>query len=72
MTCRFPHVIALRISLLLDQVLQLSFPSMTSVAPDGLDFILFFIIHKVQRWARIVFAMFYCFDVWGKEVMHGR
>jgi hypothetical protein len=45
---------------------------MTSVAPDGLDFILFFIIHKVQRWARIVFAMFYCFDVWGKEVMHGR
>jgi len=37
------------------------------VAVDGLDFILFFVVHKVQGWSRIVLPMFYCFDIWGKK-----
>ena len=67
MTCRFLCVVALRVSFPFDKVLQLFSSSMMSVAVDGLDFILFFVVHKVQGWSRIVLPMFYCFDIWGKK-----
>ena len=38
-----------------------------SVAVNGLDLVLFFILHKVQWWPQVVLAMFYCFNEWGKE-----
>ncbi len=63
----FPGVIALGISLPLDEILQLSPLPMMSVAPDGLDLILFLIIDKVRWWPGVVFSMFFCLYIWGKE-----
>jgi hypothetical protein len=40
---------------------------MTSVAAYGLDFVLFFTSHEVRWWSGVVGAVFYCFDIWGKE-----
>ena len=40
---------------------------MTSVAAYGLDFVLFFASHEVRWWSRVVGAVLYCFDIWGKE-----
>jgi hypothetical protein len=60
---RLPYVVTFRISLPLDQVLQLSFPSMMLVAPDGLDFILFFASHEVRGWPQVVCAVFNCFNI---------
>jgi hypothetical protein len=45
----FPGVVAFGISLPFDQILQLFPPTMTLVASDGLDFVLFFPIDKVRR-----------------------
>ena len=69
----FPGVIALRVALPLDQILQLFLSSMTSVAPDGLDLVLFFAFYQVRGWPRVVLAVFFCFDVLGEErgVEHG-
>jgi hypothetical protein len=47
-TDRFPGVVAFGVSFPLDKVLQLSFSPLTLVAEDGLDFVLFFIFHKVR------------------------
>jgi hypothetical protein len=63
----FPGVIAFGVALPFDQVLQLSFPSMTSVASDGLDFVLFSPFYQFQGWPRVVLAVFFCFDERGKE-----
>ena len=40
---------------------------MTSVAPDGLDFILFLVIDMVRWGPRIVLSMFFCLHIWGKK-----
>ena len=40
---------------------------MTSVASDGLNFILFFAFYQVQGWPRVILTMFFCFDIWGKD-----
>ena len=49
MVDRFPGVIAFGVALPLYEILQLLFLPMTSVAPDGLDLILFLVVDKV-RW----------------------
>ena len=46
---RLPSVIALRVALPFDEVLQLFFLPIMSVAPDGLDLVLFLVVDKV-RW----------------------
>jgi len=38
-----------------------------SVAVDGLDLVLFNVIHKIWRWSQVVFSVFPCFDIWGKQ-----
>src|SRR5216683_3894478 len=57
----FLGVITLRVPLSLDKVLQLFFPPITLVAPDGLDFILFSVVNKVRQRSRVVLSMFFCF-----------
>jgi len=39
----------------------------TSVALDGLDFVLFFIPHEVGGRPAVVLAMFFRFDIRGKK-----
>src|SRR6266851_8918896 len=63
----FPGVIALRIALPLDEILQLFFLPMMSVAPDGLDLVLFSVVDKVQRGPQIVLSVFFCLHIGGKE-----
>ena len=63
----FPRVIRFGVPFPLDEVLQLFSSSMMSVALDGLDLILFFISHEVRGRLAVVFAVFFCFDIWGKE-----
>ena len=60
-----PGVVAFGVPFLFDKVLQLFPPSMTSVASDGLDFVLFFVVDKVRWWPRVVLSVFFCFDEWG-------
>jgi hypothetical protein len=60
-----PGVVAFGVPLPLDKVLQLFSSSMTSVASDGLDFVLFFVVDKVRWWSRVVLPVFFCFDEWG-------
>src|SRR5216683_1868082 len=62
-----PSVIALWVALPFDKILQLFFLSMTSVAPDGLDFILFLVVDKVRWGPQIVFSMFACLYVGGQK-----
>ena len=40
---------------------------MMSVAPDGLDLVLFFVVDKVRWGPREVFSMFFCLYVRGQE-----
>ena len=67
MGCGFPGVVQFRVASPLDQVLQLFFLSVTLVAPDGLDFVLFFSLHEVGGRSAVVLTVFFCFDIWGKE-----
>src|SRR6266851_395263 len=67
MSCRFPRVVAFGVSQPLDQVLQLFPPPLTSVAADGLDFVLFSPSHEVRWRPGVVFPMFFCFAIWGKK-----
>ena len=60
-----PSVVAFGVPLPFDKVLQLFSPSMMSVAPDGLDFVLFFVVDKVRWGSGVVFSVFFCFDEWG-------
>jgi hypothetical protein len=53
----FPCIVALGVSFPLDEVLQRSRSSMTSVANDALNFILFFSINQIWRWPREVRSM---------------
>ena len=61
MCCRFQGIPPL------DQVLEVLLFPMMSVAPDGLDFILFFPPHEVRRGSGVVRTVFFCFNVRGKE-----
>src|SRR5216683_5381035 len=67
MSCWLPRVVAFRVSQPLDQVLQLFSPPLTSVAADGLDFVLFSPCHEVRWQPGVVFSVFFCFAIWGKE-----
>ena len=67
MSCWFPHVVAFGVTEPFDQVLQLSSPPLTSVAADGLDFILFSSSHEVRWRPGVVFSVFFCFAIWGKK-----
>jgi hypothetical protein len=40
---------------------------MTSVANDALDFIFFFAINQIRRWAQEVWSMGGCFLIGGEE-----
>ena len=62
----FPSVITFRISLPLEEVLELFSPTMTSVAPYLLHLVLRFSCDKVRWWSGIVGSMGVRFDVWGK------
>ena len=63
----FPGVVAFRVALPLYEILQLSFLPMTSVASDGLDFVLFSVIDKVRWGSGIVLPMFLHLHKWGKK-----
>jgi len=63
----FPGIITFGVALPLDKVLQLFLPPLTSVASDGLDLILFFIVDKVRWGSREVFSIFFCLYVRGQE-----
>jgi hypothetical protein len=68
-----PGVVAFWIALPIDKVLQLFFPPLTSVASDGLDLILFFIVDEVRWGSQEVFSVFFCLYVRGqKEGMEHR
>src|SRR6266851_2792252 len=73
MSCRFPYVVAFGVAEPLDQVLQLFSLAMTSVAADGLDLILFSPPHEVRWRLGVVFSVFFCFAIRGKEggMKHG-
>jgi hypothetical protein len=60
-----PDVVAFGVPFPFDKVLQLFSLPMTSVAPDGLDFVLFFVVDKVRWGSGVVFSVFFCFDEWG-------
>jgi hypothetical protein len=40
---------------------------MMSVAPDGLDLVLFFAFYQVRGWPRVILAVFFCLNIWGKD-----
>jgi len=61
----FPGVIALRVSFPFYEILQLFSSPLTSVAANGLDLVLFFVVDKVRWWSGEVFSVFFCFDIWG-------
>jgi hypothetical protein len=63
----FPGVITFWVALPLDKVLQLFLPPLTSVASDGLDLVLFFVVDKVRWGSREVFSVFFCLYVRGQE-----
>ncbi len=60
-----PGVIAFRVAFPLYKILQLFSLPMTSVASDGLDFILFLVVNKVRWGPRVVFSVFLRLYVWG-------
>src|SRR5487761_1562614 len=68
-----PGVITFRVSLPFKEVLQLSPSSMTSVAPDVLDFVFGFSCDKVRWGSGEVGTVRVRFDIWGEKtgVKHG-
>ena len=60
----FPRVVAFGVALPLDEVLQRFLPPLTSVAANVLDLVLFFVIHEVWGWSRIIGPVFHCLDEW--------
>src|SRR6266853_3837745 len=73
MAYRFPRVVAFGVTKPLDQVLQLFSAPLTSVAADGLDFVLFPPSHEVWWRPGVIFSVFFCFAIRGKKrgVKHG-
>jgi hypothetical protein len=65
--CWFLCVVAFRVPFPLDQVLEVLLFPMTLVAPNGLNFALFFPSHEVRWGSGVVCAVFFCFDIRGKE-----
>src|SRR6266851_3904572 len=67
MPCWLPRVVAFGVPKPLYQVLQLFSAPLTSVAADGLDFVLFSPPHEVRWRSGVVFSVFYCFAIRGKK-----
>jgi hypothetical protein len=61
----FPGVITFWVALPLDKVLQLFLPPLMSVASDGLNLVLFFVVDKVRWGSREVFSVFFRFYIRG-------
>jgi hypothetical protein len=61
----FSSVVAFRVPFPLYEILQLFLLPMMLVVPDGLNFVLFFVIDKVRWGSGIVFSVFFCFNEWG-------
>src|SRR5579863_700089 len=62
-----PGVIAFRVALPFEEILELFSPSMMSVAPYLLHFIFRFSQDKVRWWPGIVGSVRVRFDVWGEQ-----
>ena len=62
---QLPCVVAFQIALPFYKILQLSFPPMTSVAFDGLNFVLFLIVNKVRWGPQVVLPVFFCLHIGG-------
>ena len=60
----FPCVVTFRVPFPLNEILELSSPTMTSVVNDTLHFILFFSIDQVRRWPGEVGSVCCGFLVW--------
>jgi hypothetical protein len=54
---RFPGVVAFWVPFPLDEILESSGSSMTSVANDALNFKLLFSINQIRRWTREVWSV---------------
>ena len=67
MVDRLLGVVTFGIALPLYEILQLSFLPITSVASDGLDFILFSVVDEVRWGSGIVLPVFFCLYKQGKE-----
>ena len=53
----FPCVVAFRVSLPFDEVLELSRPSVMTVIDNALHFIFLFSVDKVRWWSRKVWSV---------------
>jgi hypothetical protein len=62
-----PGVIALGVSLPLDQILELPPPAMTAMVSNRLDFVLLSIIDKVRRGSREVLSVLFRLLKWHEE-----
>ena len=62
----FPSVIAFRIALPFEEILELFSPSMTSVAPYLLHFVFRLSRDKVRWWSGVIGSVRVRFDIWGK------
>jgi hypothetical protein len=65
--CWFPSVVAFWVSLPLDEILEGSGSSMTSVAGDALDFKLLFSINQIRGWTREIWSVGGCFLIGGEK-----
>src|SRR6267142_4272948 len=70
---RFPCVVAFRVSLPFQEVLELFVLPKASVLPYCFNFVLVFPFDKVRWWPREVGTMWICFNIWGKKtsMKHG-
>jgi len=59
----FPRVIAFRVALPFDKVLEGFITSMTSVVEYTFHFVFFFSVDKVRRWSRKVWSVGRCFVI---------
>jgi hypothetical protein len=65
--CWFPSVIAFRVSLPFDKVLESSGSSVTSVANNAFNFELLFSINQIGRWTREIGSVGGCFLIGGEK-----
>ena len=63
----FPGVVAFRVPLPLDQVLELSPPAVTAMVSNRLDFVLLSIIDKVRWGSREVLPVLFRLLKWHEE-----
>jgi len=63
----FPHIVAVWVSLPLNEVLELFSASMRSVIEDGLDLVFFFSINQFGWWLDEVRTIRLGFVIWGEK-----